>query len=202
MDSKTDTLSGGFYEPVFQAQSVFRMLMDCMARPGQKLAIEPQIEPPAPMGVAAGAIALTLCDHDTPVWLTQTLSKSPVAAWLSFHTGTPLTVEKAEARFAFAEAGAMLPSLGLFASGSQEYPDRSTTVVIEVPALTGGPEWVLSGPGIKDSTTLSPIGLPPLFLRQWADNRALFPRGVDVVLTCGAEIVGLPRTCKILAREI
>ncbi|WP_439603974.1 phosphonate C-P lyase system protein PhnH, partial [Shinella sp.] len=31
-----DTLAfaGGFEEPVFEAQAVFRTLMDCMARPG------------------------------------------------------------------------------------------------------------------------------------------------------------------------
>ncbi|MCM2401503.1 phosphonate C-P lyase system protein PhnH [Rhizobium sp. S153] len=202
MDPKTDALTGGFTEPVFHAQSVFRTLMDCMARPGSIRAVTPHVDPPAPLGAAAGAIALTLCDHDTPVWLSAGLSRSPVADWISFHTSAPLTREKVEARFAFAEAGTALASFGLFSSGTQEYPDRSTTIVIEVASLEGGPRLTLTGPGIRETTHIAPKGLPEMFLRQWADNRALFPRGVDVVLTAGSEMLGLPRTCKITAREM
>ncbi|HCL64951.1 MAG TPA: phosphonate C-P lyase system protein PhnH [Rhizobium sp.] len=202
MNSKIEALTGGFSEPVHHAQSVFRMMMDCLARPGTVGTILPQIEPPLPMGAAAGAIALALCDHDTPVWLTPALSKTPVAEWIGFHTGAPLTREKAEARFAFAEAGAVLSSFGLFATGTQEYPDRSATIVLEVPSLDKGPALTLAGPGIRDASTIAPQGLPEMFLRQWADNRTLFPRGIDVVLTAGRQMLGLPRTCRITAREV
>ena len=34
MTLTTEALTGGFAEPVFQAQSVFKMMMDGMARPG------------------------------------------------------------------------------------------------------------------------------------------------------------------------
>ena len=34
MELRNDTLTGGFAEPVFQAQSVFKAMMDAMARPG------------------------------------------------------------------------------------------------------------------------------------------------------------------------
>ena len=202
MDTKMEALTGGFAEPVHHAQSVFRMMMDCLSRPGTVQSIVPAIEPPRPLGVAAGAIALTLLDHDTPVWLTPGLAKSAVAEWIGFHTGAPLTREKSDARFAFVEAGAPLSSFGLFATGTQEYPDRSTTIVLEVASLDKGAPLSLSGPGIRESATIAPQGLPDMFLRQWADNRALFPRGVDVVLTAGRQMLGLPRTCKIMPREV
>lgn len=201
MSAKTDALTGGFTEPVFQAQSIFRMLMDGMARPGTLQTIVPKVAPPPPLGAAAGAIALSLCDHDTAVWLTPTLAKSAVSQWIGFHTGAPLTREKSEARFAFVEAGAALSPFGLFATGTQEYPDRSTTIVVELPSLEGGQPLILSGPGIKDSRTIAPKGLPELFLRHWAENRTLFPRGVDVVLTSGEQFHCLPRTCQITAKE-
>ncbi|GEO85387.1 MULTISPECIES: phosphonate C-P lyase system protein PhnH [Alphaproteobacteria] len=202
MNAKIEALTGGFAEPVHHAQSVFRMMMDCLSRPGTIKSILPEVEPPKPMGIAAGAIALTLLDHDTPVWLTQGLAKSTAAEWISFHTGAPLTREKSEARFAFAEAGASLSSFGLFATGTQEYPDRSTTIVLEVTSLENGAPLRLTGPGIRDSTAVSPQGLPEMFLRQWADNRTLFPRGIDVVLTAGHQMLGLPRTCKITPKEV
>ncbi|OWV81128.1 carbon-phosphorus lyase subunit PhnH [Rhizobium sp. R634] len=202
MGLATEALTGGFADPVFHAQSVFKMLMDGMARPGTIQTAGPDIDPPAPFGIAAGAIALTLCDHDTSVWLTQGLAKSAVPDWLGFHTGAPLTAEKADARFAFIEAGAALCSFGLFASGTQEYPDRSTTLVIELPALEGGRRLALMGPGIKGVTEIEPVGLPETFLRLWTENRALFPRGIDIVLTSGKRFLWLPRTTKITATEI
>ena len=202
MSLSNEALTGGFAEPVYNAQSVFKMLMDGMARPGTIQTVQPDAAPPAPLGIAAGAIALTLCDHDTSVWLSQGLAKSAVPEWLGFHAGAPLTTEKAEARFAFTEAGIALSSFGLFASGTQEYPDRSTTVVMELAELEGGRRLALMGPGIQSVTEMAPIGLPDTFLRLWTENRALFPRGVDIVLTSGKRFLCLPRTTKITATEI
>ncbi len=198
---KNDVLAGGFAEPVFHAQSVFKLMMDAMARPGTIQTVAPDTTPPAPLGVAAGAIALTLCDHDTPVWLSSGLAKSAVPQWLGFHTGAPVTSEKGEARFAFAEAGTTLSSFGLFAAGTQEYPDRSTTLIIELTALESGRRLALMGPGIKTVTDVAPLGLPDTFLRLWTENRALFPRGIDIVLTSGSRFLCLPRTTKITATE-
>ena len=198
----TQIFSGAFAEPVFAAQSVFRTVMDCMARPGTIGTIAATARPPQPLGAAAGAIALTLCDHDTPVWLTPQLAKSKLPGWLSFHAGAAVTAEKQDARFAFVEKGAVVPGFGLFAQGTQEYPDRSATLVIEIESLEGGRPLVLTGPGIKSVTDVAPLGLPDSFLRLWTENRALFPRGVDIVLTAGKRFLCLPRTTKITATEI
>lgn len=200
MNIKTEALSGGFSEPVFESQSVFRMLMDSMARPGSIRTVGTDVGQPEQLGSAAGAIALTLCDHETPVWLSAGLAKSAVGEWVVFHTGAPITREKAEARFAFVEAGAALASLGLFSAGSQEYPDRSTTLVIEIAALGEGQPLTLTGPGIPHAATVRVAGLPDVFPRLWADNRALFPRGIDVILTAGKNLLCLPRTTRIAAQ--
>ncbi|KQV31948.1 phosphonate C-P lyase system protein PhnH [Rhizobium sp. Root1203] len=202
MSLKTEALTGGFAQPVFHAQSVFKLMMDAMARPGTIQTVSPDAAPPAPLGIAAGAIALTLCDHDTPVWLSAALVKSAVPQWLAFHAGAPVTPEKAEARFAVVESGATLSSFGLFAAGTQEYPDRSTTLVIELADLEGGRRLALMGPGIKSVTDVAPLGLPDSFLRLWTENRALFPRGIDIVLTSGSRFLCLPRTTKITVTEI
>jgi alpha-D-ribose 1-methylphosphonate 5-triphosphate synthase subunit PhnH len=202
MISSSEALVGGFKEPVFNSQSVFKAAMDGMARPGTIQSVDPAISPPAPLDVAAGALGLTLCDHDTPVWLTSTLAKSSVPAWLGFHTGAALAADKLEARFVFIEAGAMVSSLNQFSLGTQEYPDRSATLILEVAELEGGKQLALTGPGIKSIQMISPIGLPETFLRLWTDNRAIFPRGVDIILTAGSRFVCLPRTTKITATEM
>lgn len=202
MIGHTESLDGGFPDAVTHAQTVFRAVMDAMARPGTIGHVDAPVAPPAPLAVAAGALLLTLCDHDTPIWVTPVLSKSALPGWIGFHTGANLASTKSEAKFAFVEGGAPVPSLAQFALGTQEYPDRSTTLVIEIVALEGGQPLQLTGPGIRETATIAPKGLPETFLRQWSDNRALFPRGVDVVLTCGHRFIALPRTTKIQQSEV
>lgn len=200
----TAAYRGGFGNPVLQGQGVFRIMMDAMARPGTIRSLEPAIagvKPPSPLSAAAGAVALTLCDADTSVWLTSALRQSAAKAWIAFHTGAPFAEQKAETRFAFVEKGGVVPGFGQFALGTQEYPDRSTTLILEIEALSGGLPFKASGPGIRDVIEFSPRGLPDVFPVLWAENRALFPRGVDLILVAGSELLCLPRTTKLERRK-
>lgn len=196
-----ESLLGGFADPVFDTQAVFRAVMDAMARPGLLQTMDRPLAPPAPLGEAQGAIALTLCDHDVGVWLSTGLAKSPVGAWIGFHTGARLVEEKSACQFAFLEAVTTRLTFNAFALGSQDYPDRSTTLVLELPSLTGGPELVLRGPGIKEQMVIAPCGLPESFLLQWQENHQQFPRGIDLILTSGRDLIGLPRSCTISLKE-
>ena len=189
--------SGGFSDPVFQSQSVFKAVMDAMARPGTIRTLDALTAPPTPMSRGAGAIALTLCDHDTPVSLSRGLMEAGVSGWLAFQTGALVTDDRTEAQFAFLDRSSSLPALSTFSAGEQEYPDRSATIVLEIPALTGGTDYRLEGPGIDGSTVLAPIGLPDHFEALWRENNALYPRGVDLILVAGQEIACLPRTTRI-----
>lgn len=197
MAYRTDSYSGGFAQPVFDSQSTFKGVMDAMARPGTIVEITAAAVPPAPMGVAAGAVALTLADHDTPVHLSPAMIETGVQSWLAFHTGALVTADRDEAAFAFVEAGGQMPPLSTFAIGSQDYPDRSTTLVLELADLSGGETLVVSGPGIDGTAEISPSGLPQHFDCMWRENAALYPRGVDLILAAGTKILCLPRTTKV-----
>ncbi|MEQ1660944.1 MAG: phosphonate C-P lyase system protein PhnH [Hylemonella sp.] len=148
---------------------------------------------------ASAALLLALLDADCCLWLSPTLCDSDAAAWLRFHTGCQLTATPAHAQFAWVAAGDTLPSLESFAGGSENYPDQSTTCVIDVLSLASGgaDDWRLSGPGIPGETNVGVQGLPPDFVAQWAANHAAFPRGVDLFLATPQQIVGLPRSTRI-----
>lgn len=194
-------LAAGFADPVLAAQSTFRAVMNAMAQPGtiQSLRAGAAV---APMGLApaAAALALTLCDHDTPIWLDSALAAHPeIAAWLKFHTGAPVTDETAKASFGLVAHGSGLPGLESFALGSAEYPDRSTTLILEVASLGEGCTFELRGPGIDGSTRLPARIAPEDLFDRLAMNERLFPRGIDVVLVHGDKLVAIPRTTRLVA---
>jgi len=202
MSASGTAFSGGFENPVHQSQNAFRVIMDCMARPGTIGQFQAGSNPPAPMNLAQSVVALSLCDHDTPIWLSHNLATSPIAKWLAFHTGASVTDDRSNARFAFVDGATSLPPFAVFAKGTQDYPDRSTTVVVEIEGLEGGPKMTLAGPGILGTAIFAPRGLPAPFGALWAENRALFPRGVDLILTSGDQLVCLPRSVRIVEREV
>jgi alpha-D-ribose 1-methylphosphonate 5-triphosphate synthase subunit PhnH len=202
MFAETDTIDGGFADSVFDAQAVFKALMDAMARPGVVIDIRPLAAPPAPLSATGAAVALTLCDHDTPIWLDRTLQASAaVRSYLAFHAGAPLADTPGDAAFALVAVPAGLPPLGEFAQGTQEYPDRSATLIVQVDNLSEGAPLLLAGPGIETTATLAPSPLPAGFIADWQDNRARFPRGVDLILAAPGAVACLPRTVKITTME-
>lgn len=197
-----DHIAGGFADPVFDAQAIFRAVMDAMARPGTIQPARAATRPPQPLSPVAAAVALTLCDNDTPLWLDARLKQSPAAAsWLGFHAGAPLADAPADAHFALVADPAELMALENFPQGTQEYPDRSTTLILQVDTLSGGEALILEGPGIDGAARFAPSPLPRHFVEQWKQNRARFPRGVDLVLVAPEGIACLPRSTRIRTVE-
>jgi alpha-D-ribose 1-methylphosphonate 5-triphosphate synthase subunit PhnH len=188
-------LAPGFADPPLGAQATFRRLLDAMARPGTVVVLDAP-PAPAPLAPAAGAIALTLCDADTAVWLDPALTTPEVTAWLRFHTGCRIVEAPEDASFAFAAEPTALP-FDRLSTGSDEFPDRSATVVVQLAGLDEGVSLRLTGPGIAAAATLRASGLPTGFVAWWRRNRAAYPRGVDVVLVTGASLAALPRSTSV-----
>jgi alpha-D-ribose 1-methylphosphonate 5-triphosphate synthase subunit PhnH len=169
--------------------------MDAFARPGEIKPLPGRPAAPAPLSATAAALACALLDYETPLWLDPVLARAPrVVEWIRFQTGAPMTVDPRQAAFAIIAEPAQAPPLDLFALGTAEYPDRSTTVVLQVQCFGSGERLALSGPGIAERTQLAADPLPLDFHDRLAANRALFPRGVDVVLVSPDAVAALPRS--------
>jgi len=196
-------LPAGFTDKVLSAQSTFRLVMNAMAHPGSVYQIAAAVEAPRPLMPASAALALTLCDHDTPIWLDRPMSEAPdLANWLKFHSGAPIVTDPLAARFALIADGNALPKLDSFSFGSAEYPDRSTTLILQVESLTQGQRYELRGPGINGTVVLRAAIEPKDLFGRLAVNAASFPRGIDVVLIAGKEIVAIPRTTRLAAQGV
>ena len=176
-------ISGGFSDTPRQSATAFRAILEAMSRPGQWQEVQGAM-PPAPLSPAAGAVILTLADHNTPLHLAGALDCPEVRYWITFHTAAPIT-SATDASFAIGTWQDLQP-LDRFAIGTPEYPDRSATLIVtldEVPAANA----TLSGPGINGSVNAFCPGARP----------TAFPLGLDLILATRGRIMGLPRSTKV-----
>src|SRR5262249_1760537 len=120
-----------------------------------------------------------------------------VTAWLRFHTSAPMTNDPAQAAFAFVSDPERVPALDAFALGSAEYPDRSTTIILQVETLARGPSLLLEGPGIRGPQRFTASPLPADICDRLVANRALFPRGVDLVFVTHDAVAAIPRSTRV-----
>lgn len=188
MAAPASALEGGFSDPARVAAAAFRSVMEVMARPG---VIQPitGAQAPAPCSVGAATVLLTLCDTETPVYLAGAHDTPEMRSWLAFHTGAPIS-GPADCMFALGEWDALMP-IGAYPVGTAEYPDRSATLVVEMPALEQAGA-TLRGPGIKETAALN---LPEQ--DAFVQNRKQFPLGVDFIFAAGAQIAALPRSTEV-----
>ena len=188
----------GFDNPVLQSQAMYRDLLGAMACPGRIVECAHALNVPAPLWPTTAAAALTLLDFDTPLWLDPAAaSVQSLVDYFRFHCGCPIVEASGNAAFAVISDPAQMPSLDVFAEGSEEYPDRSTTLLIQVERLDDSRGVVLRGPGIENKQTLQGKGLPGGFWQQVQENHARFPRGVDIVFCAEDRIAALPRSTQV-----
>ena len=190
----------GFDDASRGSQSVFRAAMDAMARPGTIGRLRNRLTVPPPLSAEAAALALTLCDYETPLWIDEALASAPeVADYLRFHTGAAIVGAQRDAAFALVSDPSGLPDLGSFGLGALDYPDRSTTLIVQVQRLDDRFGWRLTGPGIAGQARLWVEPMPPHFVAQRQALGLLFPRGMDIFFVAEARLAGLPRTTRVEA---
>ncbi|MEN7527102.1 phosphonate C-P lyase system protein PhnH [Cupriavidus sp. DL-D2] len=200
MQTPATSLLSGFDNPVDDAQQVFRATLEAFAHPGRLDTLPVATGQPDGLSPALSALLLTLADPDTPVWLPAEIPAA-ARAFLRFHCGCPLVDTVGDATFVCVPAGYAMPALAACAQGLPEYPDRSATLIVELPSLTDGTTYTLRGPGIETTQTLRAIGLPADFVAQWHANNALFPLGVDVLLASGNQFCAMTRTTQVALED-
>ena len=177
--------------------AAFRVLLDCMARPGRIGRLE-GVSGIEGLYEATMGIILALVDHTAPLHLEAELATPTACDAIRFATGARLLAKPGEATFAITtgmRAKDMLPKLQ---QGSPEYPDNSTTLIVQCEALRLSPSVSLSGPGIKTTHELHATGLQEGFWPALnAINQAGFPLGIDVFLTSPGAVTAIARSTRI-----
>ena len=213
-----------FANPPVDLQRVFRSLLAALAEPGRTLPL-PLAVAPGPIHPALAAVAATLLDDSTTVWVGEAAAGSPAARWLAFHTGARTVADPDDADFVIAAHPDDLPPLASLRHGTLESPERSAVVVValddraadarrlgDAPRAANARDdaasdgdasgndvrYRLSGPGIE---TEREIALPTAagILDERGRLEHPFPLGIDCffVTAAPAEVVGLPRTTRV-----
>jgi alpha-D-ribose 1-methylphosphonate 5-triphosphate synthase subunit PhnH len=185
----------GLADPVGQATQVFRALLSAMAQPARACDIDLDLARIGGAYPASLAILLTLADTDTPVCLVGS-AEWELAAFLRFHCGCPVTEDPQHATLGLISEPRLACRAFEFPIGSDEFPDTSATVILEVGSLVAGPRRTIKGPGIRSSVEFAPA-VQAEFWSAWHSNTQLYPCGVDVIFTCANQIAALPRSSRL-----
>jgi alpha-D-ribose 1-methylphosphonate 5-triphosphate synthase subunit PhnH len=206
----------GFASSVDDAQVVFRAVLAALSRPGLLVPLS-VLPPPLSSGEFSRgmlALALALCDKDTPLWLDAAADTPEARRYLRFHCASSFAAHPSEASFSFIARPESMPRLHSFKQGRADFPDHSATLVLSAALSASLAHTVeLTGPGVKGNDrdfwqSAGIASLPAWFWKDWEVNHAAYPLGVDIIFvdsgsdTSGAplfRLLGLPRTVR--ARE-
>ena len=190
-------LAPGFANYAAASQQVFRLALECLSRPCRAVEFPGELAPSgAPLPPVPAALALSILDALTPIWLSPSWRKAE--NWLRFHRGCPMAASPEEASFVLAASLDELPPLAALNQGSPRYPDSSATVILYSGLNPDGPDQLTAtGPGIKGSAIFQGHGLNEKFLDERRANRESYPLGVDVFLAGAGFLAGLPRGVKL-----
>jgi alpha-D-ribose 1-methylphosphonate 5-triphosphate synthase subunit PhnH len=188
------------YDDVFDAQQHYRLLLDCMARPG-KINVMPEMELTAPAGIhAAGAlVGFALLNADVSYYV-EGAGAYEVGRYLLVNTAAR-PVEAGGADYIFVDGSSPVELLRQLKVGTLSYPEEGATVVAAVEGLADSAEGLalqLSGPGVQGERILYVRGLERVFFEVLTDINSEFPLGIDVILTDkDRRVACIPRSTKI-----
>lgn len=179
-------------------ERIFPALLAAMARPADVIAVRPLADaPPAPLYSPTAAMCRNLAEFEKPLWVDGAVAVAArTVNYLKFHCACPITNTPDAARTALLADPMGSGTLARFFPGTEERPETSATVIIQVAHLQSGSGRRIEGPHIDGIRRLHVDGVPEEFWTAIAQNHRLSPRGIDIVLCAPSAIACLPRTVR------
>ncbi len=191
--TQTTRLLSGFADPTGQSQAMFRCALLALSEPGTIVSAG-GCHGPEGLAPATWALCLTLLDADTPLWISADLDTPSLRANLAFHCACPIVETREAADFALLSANDV-GELQAFNTGTDRDPHEACTLIVQMDSIDGGVPATWRGPGIDGSRVVR-LPLPQAF---WQGRDACgFPRGLDAFFAAGGDLVGLPRSTRVL----
>lgn len=185
----------GFTDPVHHAQQSFRALLTALAEPGTVQTIASDIQFHG-ISRATTAAILTLCDHTTPLYISQHLASPALLENIAFHTSAPITQEKSQAEFALLQVQEF-EDISEYRLGSESQPQLSCTFLLQCQHTESPLTLSLSGPGIDQARNCQINGLTDAQVAMLQVNHQQFPQGYDCFFFHNNQVTALPRSTAI-----
>lgn len=182
----------GLTDNIHAPQHYFRQILLAMSEPATVVTLN-QAPTWENLNAASVGVLLTLCDQNTRVHFSDALNSDAVVKSTQFHTQAVIS-EAQTAHFAFITTDEF--NADDFNHGDEVCPEHSATIVIQVDSLTAGKPLTLSGAGIENTKNASPV-LSDALLSHYVTQTQRYPLGIDTILTCGEQLIAIPRTTKV-----
>ncbi|HUI69211.1 MAG TPA: phosphonate C-P lyase system protein PhnH [Spirochaetia bacterium] len=189
------------FDDIFDSQATFRVLLDCLSKPGTVGMVRPLAYESPPQGFCSPALSImkTLCDHRVSFSVGSAEARSGWTAYLEMNLSTPLRPVP-EADYVVFDGRVYDDDFSHLNRGTLEFPESSATALLCVQELfdTGEPsgfELRLRGPGVNGQAQLFVTGLDARYLRERIQANRFYPMGIDVFLVdASGRLAGIPRT--------
>lgn len=198
------------YDPVFDAQEHYRLLLDSMARPG-KINLLPRMQLAAPpvLTEAAALVGFALLNADVSFQVDGAGADQATRYLLVNTSARPVDAEEADFVFASGQASAAL--VDSMKKGTLPYPEEGATLVANVGALATEAQGLgrsstqlddlaitLKGPGVAGEKIFFVRGLNAAVLTALQQSNSEFPLGIDLILADGdGRLACIPRSSQI-----
>lgn len=191
---------------VHDIQSVYRKVLNSMARPGVIETLEEQKKIDIEVSCNKGTflVMLMLLDGEVSFNIVSEKSEEMTSLISQMTYSKQKNLEEADYIFVLEDASekSLAEVYKLAKIGTLIDPNKSATIIAEVNSINNNDDLELSGPGIKDKKSLSISGN-----NKWIKERELknkeYPLGVDAIyIDKEYKVVSLPRTTKIKRKEV
>ncbi|KKI91078.1 hypothetical protein WQ54_16870 [Bacillus sp. SA1-12] len=201
------------FDMVHDTQSIFRKLLDCMARPGKIDRISEEIASILELEgfyKSLQGIAYTLIDREVNFHIladhSETITKT--MEWKTYSKNSSIDA----ADYVFINHPKKVENISEcmqeLKKGTLSDPHDGATVVLCVKEITANKEpsslkLTMRGPGIETSSVVYIKGLCSKWIEERNRAASEFPLGIDLILTTNSgDIMALPRTTLLESEEL
>ncbi len=183
------------FDEVFDAQKVFRRLLEAMANPGRQCDIRLQSEKLFGEAPDMLALAMTLLDASVSFCAPE----NPVLTEQIILLTHAKSVSPEQADYLFISSGDLLPTIIETAKkGTLENPHASATCIVKIPDGQTEQQVLLSGPGVDGQTgaTVPCDIMQAIGLRDAQEYE--YPQGIDYIfLLPESKLLCIPRLVRM-----
>lgn len=194
------------YDHLFESQKQFRLLLDCMSKPGLVANLDSPIKVPDGLNKASALVGFALLNGD--VTFCATVNEEHLNSYFIVNTlAKPADADQVDFIFLNGEQPD-LAVLNAAKTGLPEYPENGASIVIDVQSIStdtieGGTELTLEGPGVDGQKTVYLQGLSASLLDALQELNIEYPLGVDTFFTDkNGTVMCLPRSNKFKFQEV